>query len=296
MTMTQAGPDVRERAVVPDLSVRSDGRTVYGIAMPFDAETIVNDGYGPYTEIFRKGSFAKTLRERADRIKLCINHDKLRRLPIGKASALREDGSGLYGEFRVSRTSEGEEALTLIRDGVLDSFSVGFIPVNERKVSTAVIERTEVMLREVSVVAFPAYDKAVIQGLRSSLGVSDEELERLIELVRHQPDLLTLLGQETGRPVTALPTRSDDTPEEGAVSVPDDGSEPADATRDEEPDPESTPDSQEGTGEESAASHDRSLDEPVSAYQPAQRPPISRERRQAQRGMVQAILARAHKE
>ena len=277
---------VRERAVLPDVSIRSDGRTVYGIAMPFDTEAVVNDGFGPYTEIFRKGSFAKTIRERADRIKLCVNHDKLRRLPIGKAVSLREDSSGLFGEFRVSRTAEGDEALTLIRDGVVDAFSVGFIPDKEREVARGVIERTEVKLSEVSVCSFPAYEKALIAGVRSEFGVSDEEMERLLELIRNQPHLLTLLAQEAGRMVTSMPT-SPDTPTEGAVTTPldsEDGGEPVEeTTRSDEPDGQSTRESQ-ATDDARAAFPD---------YQPAQPTPMSRERRQSQAGQVRAWAATA---
>ena len=281
-----ASSRVHERAVVPDLSVRSDGRTVYGIAMPYDTEAIVNDGFGPYTEIFRRGAFAKTLREIGERVKLCVNHDKLRRLPIGRATSLREDAAGLYGEFRVSRTTEGDEALTLIRDGVVDAFSVGFIPMKEREPDRGVIERTEVKLSEVSVVSFPAYEKALIAGVRSAFPVSDEELEHLIDLMRTHPDLLTLVAQEAGRAVTSLPPPSPDTPTEGAVTPEptEAGSEPADeATRTDEPDGESTRATDDG-------------DKPPVTYQPAQRAPMSPERRQAQMGMVRALLAQTIKE
>jgi HK97 family phage prohead protease len=202
-----------QRTLAHDLSTRGDGRTVFGIAVPFDQEARVNDGAGWYTEIHKRGSFAKSLRERGDRIKLLVNHDKLQRLPIGRATMLREDAAGLYGEFRVSQTREGDEALTLINDGVVDAFSVGFAPIKEREVRPGVIERTETSLGEVSVVSFPAFVGAAIAGIRSDLGIGDDEWERVRSLVRDHPELLIGL----------------DTPDVGAVS------EPAKATRDDEP-------------------------------------------------------------
>lgn len=157
----------------PDLEIRGDGRTVYGIAVPFDTEAHVRDARGPaYREVFRQGAFAKTITESGGRVKLLINHDR-ERLPIGKALELKEDRAGLIAQFRVSNTREGDEALELVRDGVLDAFSVGFIPVKHR--GSELVERLEVKLREVSVVAFPAYDSALIGGVRIDPGTPESE-------------------------------------------------------------------------------------------------------------------------
>lgn len=162
----EPGGFIRERFWLPaDLEIRSDGRTLYGIAVPYDQVATVNDGRGNYQEMFRRGSFAKTLQEGGARVKLMANHDA-RRFPIGKATNLREDAHGLVGEFRVSETRDGDEALQLVRDGVLDAFSVGFRPVKHVRNNAGVVERHEVDLREVSVVAFPAYAGAGIAGVR----------------------------------------------------------------------------------------------------------------------------------
>jgi uncharacterized protein len=180
-----------------DLSIRSDGRTIFGIVMPYDQEARVNDGFGPYTEVFRAGSFAKSIRERGDRIKLLVNHEKLRSLPIGKAVKWREDTRGLYGEFRVSETAAGDEALTLVRDGVADSFSAGFMPIqpgpHEPIPDSGLVERIEAKLGETSLVAFPAYEGATVMGYRFDFTPIWDELspdER--EATRHL-DLLALI-------------------------------------------------------------------------------------------------------
>lgn len=207
-----------------DLAVRDDGRTVFGLLMPFGREATVNDGAGPYVESFKRGAFAKTIAERGDKVKLLVNHQKMQRLPIGRATHLREESGGLYGEFRVSRTVEGEEALTLVNDGVVDSFSVGFQPVSERQVKSGHIERTEVKLIETSLVAFPAYEDALIAGVRS---LSEDERVRLAQLLDEFPDLEDMLRVY----------RSSDTSDPEAVDpASDGGSEPADeATRDDQP-------------------------------------------------------------
>ncbi len=153
-----------------DLEVRAegDGRTVYGIAVPYDSPTEIREGGDEFTEVFRMGSFAQTINVGAERVKFLVNHDRIGRLPLGRAVSLREDPAGLVGEFRVSQTREGDEVLELIRDGVLDAFSIGFRP--QRDVWNAertFVERTQVHLSEVSTVAFPAYAGAEIAGVRT---------------------------------------------------------------------------------------------------------------------------------
>lgn len=177
------------RHFTPDLEVRADGagRTVSGIVVPFETVASVSDGGPSYNEMFRKGAFAKTITERGSRVKLLSQHNS-RSNPLGRATMLREDSAGLYGEFQISKTRDGDDALELVRDGALDSFSVGFAPVKhvmERRVKV----RTEVMLRETSLVTFPAYEGALISGVRSTLDAlanmtPDERAELIAALLR----------------------------------------------------------------------------------------------------------------
>lgn len=170
------------RAFAADLEIRSDGegRTVHGIVVPFDTPTRVSDGGPSYDEAFQRGAFTKTIVERGDRVKLLSQHNSLVN-PLGRATALREDAAGLYGEFYVSRTTAGDEALELLRDGALDSFSVGFTPIKHVK-RAGVMWRTEVALREASLVTFPAYAGALVGGVRS-LNLDEETLAELARMV-----------------------------------------------------------------------------------------------------------------
>lgn len=169
-----AGPEIT-RQFTPDLEVRSDseGRTIAGIVVPFGKTARVSDGGPAYDEMFRAGAFAKSIQERGDKVKLLSQHQAGRN-PLGRATMLREDSAGLYGEFRVSRTQAGDEALELVRDGALDSFSVGFAPVKHVKEGRTVV-RTEVAIREASLVTFPAYNDARILTVRATL----EQLEQM---------------------------------------------------------------------------------------------------------------------
>lgn len=159
------------RAHLADLEVRSDGRTIHGLAVPFDEPTLIVEAGRQYTEVFRRGAFARTIATRGPaKVKLLAVHDR-QSLPIGRAETLVEDARGLLGTFRVSKTAAGDEVLELVRDGALDSLSIGFrpIPAGDRwSRDRSTVERTEVALAEVSVVAWPAYSGAVIEAVRST--------------------------------------------------------------------------------------------------------------------------------
>jgi len=207
------------RAFTGDLEVRADatGRTIAGIFVPWDREARVSDGGPFYREAFQRGALAKTIQERGDRVKFLSQHNS-RTNPLGVAKVLREDAAGAYGEFVVSRTQAGDEALELVRDGALDSFSVGFTPVKHEK-RNGVVVRTEVALREVSLVTFPAYEDARVAGIRAELDALDPderaELLRMYEGAR-------LLDPET--PATTADGQSErthDTTDEPASATPD---------------------------------------------------------------------------
>jgi HK97 family phage prohead protease len=162
--MTTSNNEIRSYAL--DLAIREDaeGRTIYGIAVPYDKEQRVA---GDTTEVFRRGAFADVIKA-AHRVKLLRNHDV--KNPIGRATLLRETDEGLYAEFKVSKTREGDDALELVKDGALDQLSIGFMPIKNRKRQDGVIERLKAHLAEVSLVTFGAYgDMATVSGVRSNV-------------------------------------------------------------------------------------------------------------------------------
>lgn len=151
-----------------DLEIRGDGRTVYGLAVPYDSPTRIRENGAAYEEVFRMGAFADVVADPAafHRVKFLMNHD--RKALLGPATMLREDSAGLVGEFRVADTATGAEALELIRTQTLDAFSVGFVPKLDRGTpEEGFVERVKAKLIEVSAVAFPAYELATIGGVRN---------------------------------------------------------------------------------------------------------------------------------
>jgi HK97 family phage prohead protease len=128
--------DIENRRYSVEFELRladGDGRTIYGMAVPYNKEQRIN---ATVTEIFRKGVFADVIRA-PHRVKLLRGHGENN--VLGRATLLKETDEGLYAEFRISKTREGDEALELVKDGALDQLSIGFMPIKNRKRADGVI-------------------------------------------------------------------------------------------------------------------------------------------------------------
>jgi len=119
------------RGYTADLSVRGDGRTVYGYAVPYDTDAIVNDGFGDYAERFTRGAFRNVVKQ-AHRVKFQPSHDEDFLSWLGNATLLREEQRGLYGEFQVDSSPRGQHLVYKIRDGQLPGLSVGYVPSDKQ--------------------------------------------------------------------------------------------------------------------------------------------------------------------
>ena len=124
--------------------------TVEGIAVPFG--DIIDNWDGAET-FDRDCAF-----EGLDEAKLCFEHGET----IGRITNAESMDDGLHITARISDTARGRDAMTLICDGVLDSFSVGFIPIESQKDRDGITHRRKVRLLETSIVSWPAYQNAKI--------------------------------------------------------------------------------------------------------------------------------------
>ncbi len=151
----------RNYSVDLELRANGDGRTIFGIAVPYNKEQRITS---TMIEVFRKGVFAEVIKA-PHRVKLLRGHGENN--VLGRATLLRETEEGLYAEFKISKTREGDEALELVKDGALDQLSVGFMPIKNKKRPDGVMERIKAHLAEVSLVTFGAYGElASITGMR----------------------------------------------------------------------------------------------------------------------------------
>ena len=151
----------RNYSVNLELRANSDGRTIFGIAVPYNKEQRITS---TMIEVFRKGVFSEVIKA-PHRVKLLRGHGENN--VLGRATLLKETDEGLYAEFKISKTREGDEALELVKDGALDQLSVGFMPIKNKKRTDGVMERLKAHLAEVSLVTFGAYGElASVTGMR----------------------------------------------------------------------------------------------------------------------------------
>lgn len=168
---------VERKLLTLPISLPEEGRTIVGHASVFN----VLDSYG---DIVLPGAFNKTLQERGAKIRVLWQHDTTK--PIALPSVLREDERGLYFEATIEDTRDGEEALDMIRRGLVTGVSIGFTVVRYTVFEDDDLRAQltgwarwkemrkleEVKLYELSPVTFPANEAAQIIAVKSALGWS----------------------------------------------------------------------------------------------------------------------------
>ena len=152
-------------------SVDTENRTIEGIAAPYDELFEAGD----FNERFDQGVFSDFGSDA--NVRLYSEHDHLdKRAPIGMVTEGRNTGDGFQIRAHISETPKGNEVYQLLKDGVLRNFSVGFTPVeSEYDEGTNTVTHKRAELKEVSVVAFPAYQSAQVLAVRDDSSMNKNE-------------------------------------------------------------------------------------------------------------------------
>ena len=153
-----------------------DGWTFSGYASTFGN---IDDG----GDVVLRGAFSETLQRR--RPKLLWQHDIAE--PLGKVLSLREDERGLFGEFKLSKTTRGHDAYQLLKDGAIDSMSIGYIPEDQEFSNDGIRKLLSVDLLEISVVSIPMNEEALITSVKAS---------RLLSHTAAPAEVLTVVASE----------------------------------------------------------------------------------------------------
>jgi hypothetical protein len=144
-------------------SVDLEERTITGLAVP----------YGQVVDIPAEGikeSFVRGVFEGSTDVKLFNEHREI----IGRVISGDDTDQGYEITAKVSNTRAGNDVYELLKDEALKNFSVGFIPVEDRD-EDGVVVRAKALLKEVSVVAFPAYSGAQISQVRTGEEINQKE-------------------------------------------------------------------------------------------------------------------------
>lgn len=141
--------------------------TIRGIAVPYGQTADI----GSYQEQFAPGAIRSV-----EDVKLFYGHQH-DELPIGKVIEGRDTEEGFEIVAKLTKgVQRADETLALMRDGVLNKFSIGFKPVEQTR-EGKVITRTLVELFELSVVPWPAFAGAGITQVREEQEPAEAETE-----------------------------------------------------------------------------------------------------------------------
>lgn len=150
-------------------------RTISGLAVPWD--TVGNASTGPVK--FERGSIPTD----GPAPKLLRDHDLTR--PIGIVNALADSEIGLLFDAKISSVPEGEIALTLALDGVLDSVSVG-VDITEYGYDGDVLVVRAGVMRELSLLPFGAFESAKVTDVAASETTDDDTESETPEIESEQ--------------------------------------------------------------------------------------------------------------
>lgn len=126
-------------------------------------------------EAFAPGVFADV---EPGEVVLLWQHDTT--APIGRMTHLTEESDGAYGTFRLADTDRAREARSLISDGIVRGLSVGFAP-GQTRTSKGVRTHLKAMLKETSLVTFPAYPSAGVLAVREEEPMEETPEETTVE-------------------------------------------------------------------------------------------------------------------
>ncbi|QRY40852.1 HK97 family phage prohead protease [Microbacterium hominis] len=157
--------DLELRAIDADLEYREDAETGYleGTGVPWDQTVTIHNADGTsFRERFERGSV-----DLDGTVWLYDSH----KTPIGVVEVAETRDDGLWIRAKLALSDLAKSVHERLLNGSLNKLSVGFTPQEHRE-EDGVIVRTRTRLREVSVVARPAY------SLASVLAVREESTDR----------------------------------------------------------------------------------------------------------------------
>lgn len=119
-------------------------------------------------DIVLPGAFTETLKS-GPKVKFLLSHDPTK--VLGVPRSLKEDKKGLFGSFKISKTTLGADTHTLLQDGALDSFSIGYrAKVWEWDTEAEVRRLKTIELYEASLVPIPMNPDAGVTRVKDLAG------------------------------------------------------------------------------------------------------------------------------
>lgn len=132
-------------------------------------------------DIILPGAFDASLAA-AHKVRFLRQHDHSK--VLGTVLGLKADSHGLHGQFKISRTPLGEETYQLLKDGALDSFSIGYLPEEAEHKDGGIRELKQLTLLEASVVSLPMNPRALVTAIKGYPGAGALPFDGLWQQLR----------------------------------------------------------------------------------------------------------------
>ena len=153
------------------------------------------------------------------KIKLLMQHDSTK--PVGRATNFSDNTDGVYGSFRISSSSRGQDAILLAQENLVSGLSVG-VDVSASKQMKGYLLVTAAVLKEVSLVESAAFDSAAV----TDIAAAKAELEAAISNSTKTTTINTTIVEietetetESEETVTTAPIDTPDVPAEKPVEA-----------------------------------------------------------------------------
>jgi HK97 family phage prohead protease len=164
--------------------------------------------------MFERGSIAIT---EASKIKLLMQHQQDK--PVGRAISFSDSTEGVYGSFKLSSSTRGQDALVLAQENLVSGLSVG-VDVTASKPMGDYLLVTAAVLKEVSLVESAAFSSASVTDIaaaRAALEAATSTKEKTTTINTTIVEIETETETESEAAVTTAP---ENTPEETPVDAP----------------------------------------------------------------------------
>lgn len=133
-------------------------RTVSGLVAPYGEVGYTSAG----PVVFERGSIAIP---DATKIKLLSQHQQDK--PVGRALSFSDSTEGIYGSFKLSSSTRGQDALVLAQENLVSGLSVG-VDVTASKPMGDYLLVTAAVLKEVSLVESAAFSSASVTDIAAA--------------------------------------------------------------------------------------------------------------------------------
>ncbi len=186
----------------------TERRMISGLVAPYGEIGFTSAG----PVMFERGSITYA---EASQIKLLMQHQADK--PVGRAISFSDSTEGVYGSFKLSSSTRGQDALVLAQENLVSGLSVG-VDVTASKPMGDYLLVTAAVLKEVSLVESAAFSSASVTDIaaaRAALEAATSTKEKTTTISTTIVEVETETESEE-----AVTTAPENTPEDTPVDAP----------------------------------------------------------------------------